>query len=273
MSGAQALPLWKIEGTANQIYLLGSIHFLRAEDYPLPKPITDAVAGADVVVMEMDLSRLDPDQMQAVFTRMAVDTRGRSLEQLLGAQSYRKAQDLAAEINIDLETMQQFEPWYAALLVTQLHLMSLGFDGSYGVETQLLLQALQQGKELRGLETLEEQLGTLDSLPLGAQKKFFIQTLEEAAATDDKLDRLVAAWRTGDSNALRRDLIDQLRDQSELYRKIIVQRNRNWTNSIVEFTEDSKDYLVVIGAMHLVGDDSVIRMLEDAGFSARQIKQ
>ena len=272
LTGANALPLWKLEGTANQIYLLGSIHFLRAEDYPLPAPITDAVSGADIVVMELDLSRLDPIQMQSTLNRMAVDDRGRDLEQLLGARYYRQAHELAADIDIDLATMRQYEPWYAALQVTQLHLMHLGFDGSFGIETQLLLQAMLQGKELLGLETLEEQLGVLDSLPADTQKKFLIQTLEDAAAGDDKLDSIVAAWKTGDSDALHEDLVDQLQDHPKLYDNLILHRNRNWTDSILAFTEDNRDYLIVVGALHLVGDDSVIRMLADAGFPARQIK-
>lgn len=272
LSGSQALPLWKIEGTANQIYLLGSIHFLRAEDYPLPAPITDAVANADIVVMELDLSRLDPIRMQSTLTRMAVDDRGRDLEQLMGARSYRQAYDLAADIDIDLATMQPYEPWYAALQVTQLHLMHLGFDGSFGIETQLLMQAMLQGKELRGLETLEEQLGALDSLRPETQKQFLIQTLEDAAAGDDKLDSIVTAWRTGDSDSLHEDLVDQLQDHLELYENLILHRNRNWTESILTFTKDRRDYLIVVGALHLVGEDSVINMLGDAGFPARQIR-
>lgn len=272
-TGAQALPLWEVEGTSNRMYLLGSIHFLRAQDYPLPTAITDALADVDVVVMELDLSAVDPLEMQVTMLSLASDPQGRTLETLLGARTYRKARELAAEIDIDLTIMQPFEPWYATLQITQLRLMQLGFDGSYGVETQLFLQATQLGKKIEGLETLEAQLAMMDSLPLKTQKRFLIMTLEQIAVLDDKMDGIVNAWRSGDTHALQRDLMDEFRLEPKLYEQMIVQRNANWVESILDMIDDRQNYLIVVGALHLVGDDSIQRMLADKGYSTRQIKE
>jgi uncharacterized protein YbaP (TraB family) len=269
---AQALPLWEVQGTANRVFLLGSIHFLRTKDYPLPQAFTDTYAAADIVVMEIDLSRLDPAEMLASIQRLAIDSQGRDLEKLLGARAYRNSLELAAEIDIDLVAMSPFEPWYAAMQITQLRLMQLGFDGAQGVDNHLLQKAMRDRKEVRGLETLEDQLGALDSLPLEDQRSFLLSTLEEAAVIDTALDNIVAAWKLGDVDVLETELMDGLGSQKKLYQQIVVQRNENWTASIIEFTKEPKNYLVVVGAMHLVGNDSVIRMLEDAGFSAKQIK-
>ncbi len=268
-----ALPLWEIQGTSNQIRLLGSIHFLRPQDFPLPEAITNALMDADVVIMELDLTTLNPITVQTVMLDKAIDPNGRSLEDLLDSRSYRKAQRLAAAVDIDLSTMRQYEPWYAALQITQLRLMQLGFDGSFGVETQILMQAIQHGKDLGGLETLEAQLDSMDSLPMDAQREFLMVTLEEAAAAGEMLDEIIDAWKSGDTAELEDNLLRDLSANSQLYDQLIVQRNRNWTKSIVSFTEDSRNYLIVVGALHLVGDDSVLKMLNDAGFSTRQIKR
>lgn len=272
-SPVAALPLWEIEGTSNQIRLLGSIHFLRPQDFPLPEAITNALMDADVVIMELDLTALNPITVQTVMLDKAIDPNGRGLEDLLDSRSYRKAQRLAAAVDIDLSTMRQYEPWYAALQITQLRLMQLGFDGSFGVETQILMQAIQHGKELGGLETLEAQLDSMDSLPMDAQREFLMVTLEEAAAAGEMLDEIIDAWKSGDTAELEDNLLRDLSANSQLYDQLIVQRNRNWTKSIVSFTEDSRNYLIVVGALHLVGDDSVLKMLNDAGFSTRQIKR
>jgi len=272
VSLAQALPLWEVQGTANRVFLLGSIHFLRAEDYPLPQAFTDTYAAADIVVMEIDLSRLNPAEMLASIQRLAIDSQGRDLENLLGARAYRNSLELAAEIDIDLVAMRPFEPWYAAMQITQLRLMQLGFDGAQGVDNHLLQKAMRDQKEVRGLETLEDQLGALDSLPLEDQRRFLLSTLEEAAVIDTALDNIVAAWKLGDVDVLETELMDGLGSQKKLYQQIVVRRNENWTASIIEFTKKPENYLVVVGAMHLVGNDSVIRMLEDAGFSANQIE-
>ena len=272
-SPVAALPLWEIQGTSNQIRLLGSIHFLRPQDFPLPEAITNALMDADVVIMELDLTALNPITVQTVMLDKAIDPNGRGLEDFLDSRSYRKAQRLAAAVDIDLSTMRQYEPWYAALQITQLRLMQLGFDGSFGVETQILMQAIQHGKDLGGLETLEAQLDSMDSLPMDAQQEFLMVTLEEAAAAGEMLDEIIDAWKSGDTAELEDNLLRDLSANSQLYDQLIVQRNRNWTKSIVSFTEDSRNYLIVVGALHLVGDDSVLKMLNDAGFSTRQIKR
>jgi len=269
---AGALPLWELEGTSNRIHLLGSVHFLRAQDYPLPDAVMKVYAGADVVVFEIDLSTLDPIATQAMLQRIAVDPRGKDLEDYLGTQDYSNATMLAADIDIELAALRPYEPWFAALQITQLRLGQLGFDGTWGIETQLILAAVGDAKEIRGLETLEQQFDALDSLRPSAQRAFLLQTLEDAANIDDELDRVIVAWRSGDTVTLEEELLLGLTDQPELYEQILVQRNRSWTKQIIGFTNSGKDYLVVVGALHLVGDDSVIRMLDEAGYPARQLR-
>jgi len=266
-----ALPLWELEGTNNRIVVLGSVHFLRAEDSPLPEAIGNVYEDADVIVFELDLSRLDPLEAQGVLARLALDARGRDLEDILGHQKFRTATRLAADVDIDLNTLRPYEPWYAALQITQIRLLQLGFDASFGVETQMTLKAVADGKPIVGLESFEDQLGALDSLPETAQQKFLMQTLEDAQTISDGLDTIVAAWKAGDTETLEQELMAGLEDQRDLYQSILVQRNRNWTKQIIGFTKQSRDYMIIVGALHLVGEDSVIRMLEEAGIASRRI--
>jgi len=266
-----ALPLWELEGTNNRIVVLGSVHFLRAEDSPLPEAIGNVYEDADVIVFELDLSRLDPLEAQGVLARLALDARGRDLEDILGHQKFRTATRLAADVDIDLNTLRPYEPWYAALQITQIRLLQLGFDASFGVETQMTLKAVADGKPIVGLESFEDQLGALDSLPETAQQKFLMQTLEDAQTISDGLDTIVAAWKAGDTETLEQELMAGLEDQRDLYQSILVQRNRNWTKQIIGFTKQSRDYMIIVGALHLVGEDSVIRMLEEAGIESRRI--
>ena len=85
-------------------------------------------------------------------------------------------------------------------------------------------------------------------------------------------DKMITAWKTGDVRAMDADLLDGVRDQPELYRTLIVQRNENFARAIGELVDDQKDYLIVVGALHLVGPDSVLRMLARDGIRSRQIK-
>jgi uncharacterized protein YbaP (TraB family) len=270
-SSLNALPLWEIQGTDNKIFLLGSVHFLRAQDYPLPSKINEVYENADIVVMEIDLAGLDLIQTQALMQSMSVDPDGKNLQDLLGSRTFREAQALAQDIDIDLEYLMPFEPWFAALQITQLRLMKLGFDGSFGIDSHFTVAATRDQKPILGLETLEFQLGMMDSLPEQVQRDFLLQTLEDAVDAGKYMDEIVDAWRAGDTRTLEERLLSDLDDQPELYDQMLVRRNKNWTRSIVDYANDDEDYLIIVGALHLVGKDSVIRLLKKEGLTATQI--
>lgn len=270
-AAAPALPLWELTGTSNRIMVLGSIHFLRAADYPLAPEITAAFDQADVVLMEIDMDDLDPVAGARTVAALARDGKGRTLAELLGPGAWQAASAEARKIGLDLAPMTPFEPWYAAVLVTQLRLAQLGFDPSLGVESRMAADAQRLGKEIRGLETLESQLGALDSLSADAQRKFLQSTLEEAAEVGDMADDMIAAWKAGDVRALDGDLLGGVRDQAEVYRALIMRRNEHFADAIGDLVDGEKNYLIVVGALHLVGPDSVLRMLERDGVASRQI--
>lgn len=260
-TSAGALPLWTLSGDSNRIYILGSIHFLRAEQDRLPKRIVAAYEDADVLVMELDLDDVDPVHATATLQQLGMDPEGRNLEALLGPQGYAAAQVKARALGMDLGTLQPFEPWLAAITVTQIQLAQLGFSADAGVEQQLLRLARRDRKEVRGLETLEHQLAALDGLSPAAQRDFLLETLGDAATVEERIDDIVAAWKAGDLAAMEHELLDSVTTQPELYRRIVVERNRNWVRQIEQLKHDRRNYLVVVGTLHLVGPDSVIRLL------------
>jgi uncharacterized protein YbaP (TraB family) len=266
-----ALPLWEITGTRNQVLLLGSIHTLRPSDYPLDPAIAAALDAADVVYMELDMDNLDPATAASTITTLASDPRGRQLPALLGPAAWTRALEQGREIGLDLATLAPFEPWYAAVVITQLRLAQLGFDQARGVESHIVASAARSGKEIRGLETLEGQLKALDALSPAAQRTFLELTLEEATSIGDEIDDIISAWKAGDSAALEREMLDSVRDQPEVYRSLILKRNEAFSRAIAELANDSQDYLVVIGTLHLVGKDSVLNMLGREGLKTRPV--
>lgn len=271
-AASPAAPLWQLEGGRSTIYLLGSVHFLRAGDYPLPETVQAAYAAAEVLVMELDMDDLNPIQAQATLSRMAVDPQGRDLEQLVGERDFATARERATGIGIDLETLRPFEPWYAALQISQLRLVQLGLDPQQGIEARLLARAQADGKRIVGLETFESQLRTLDSLPPRDQARFLLVTLEDAEEIPAHLETLLQAWRRGDVATLERELLASLREQPALYARLLVDRNRNWTAQLQRLAERGGSYLVIVGALHLVGDDSVLAMLQRRGYPSRQLR-
>ncbi|MCG8371089.1 MAG: TraB/GumN family protein [Proteobacteria bacterium] len=266
-----ALTLWRSQGTSNSIYLLGSVHLLREEDHPLHSAIDAAYDDADVVVMELDMDDLDPAKAQAAFRRAGVLTDGTTLRDLMGEEPYAQAEKAAAAVDVPLDMLAQSEPWLAAITVELMALYRIGFNPLYGVEMTITNRATSDGKPIEGLETVDEQLAFLDGLPLEAQREMLLQTLTGSAALPESIDGTIEAWHHGDVQALERDLLSAIREQPELHAALLVDRNRRWAEAIAGWIGDDRDYLVVVGALHLVGDEGVPALLEEKGIGIHQL--
>jgi uncharacterized protein YbaP (TraB family) len=265
--------LWQINGASNAVYLLGSIHLLRAEDHPLPAIIDTAYEDAEVIVMELDMDDLDPAYTQAAFNNAGVMNDGTTLRDLMGDDLYADAEASAKRIDVPLEMLAQSEPWLAAMTVELMMLYRVGFDPMLGVEMTMTSRAAADGKPIEGLETVDEQLGFLDGLPLEAQREMLLQTLAQAADFRESIDGLIRAWRHGDTGTLERQLLEGIEQQPALHEALIVDRNRRWARSIAAWLDHDRDYLVVVGALHLVGDEGVPALLDQAGYEIRQLKE
>jgi len=256
--------LWSLKGKTNTVFLLGSVHFLRPAD-DLPKSMDTAYAEAETLLMEIDMDDLDPMQAQQVTLELGMLPQGETLESQLGAAAYAKVSDYARSIGFEPMLLNRFRPWLAGLTLVQLQFMKLGFDPKAGIEQRFVARAKQDNKEIRGLETLREQITLMASLPAQQQREFLLYSVEDTERATRDIDALMAAWRAGDTQRLA-DLMDEGFEQyPELYRPITVDRNRKWIAPIEGLLDDQDDYLVIVGALHLVGKDSVIELLEKRG--------
>lgn len=271
--GGHPVTLWQLQGQHNVVYLLGSIHMLRPQDHPLPGVIDEAYREAEVLVMELDMDDMDPAATQAAFNRAGLMTDGRSLRDLMGETAYAEAERLAAEIDVPLDMLAQAEPWLAAMTIEMMLLYRVGFNPFLGIEMTMTTRAGTDGKPILGLESVEEQLSFLDRLSPEAQRDMLLSTLRQGATLEDTIDDLILAWREGDTEALEDGLVSSIASQEELNRALVVDRNRRWVTRILDLLDDDDDYLVVVGAMHLVGDEGVPRLLEDRGTHIRQLSE
>ena len=272
-SAGHPVTMWMAEGTSNRVYLLGSVHLLRAQDHPLPRIIDDVYDEAETLYMELDMDDLDPLLMQSTINRLGMLDEGTSLQDVMGDELYAEAKARAAELELPLDMLERTEPWLAAITVEQLALARIGFNPSYGVEMHLLKKASSDGKEILGFESVEQQLAYLDGLSLDAQRDLLMQTLAESAAIQDLMDDLILAWRSGDIDYLERTLLEDVSGYPELYDTIVASRNRLWVDTIDALLEQREDYLVVVGALHLVGDDGVPQLLEQRGVRITQMHE
>jgi hypothetical protein len=264
--------LFSVEGKQNTVYLLGSVHLLRDSDDALPGAADEAYADAERVVMEIDLddpSIADASTMLAEMQRAALLPEGRTLRRVLGADYDSIAQQVRGS-GLELAALDRFAPWFVAMMLLQLELAERGFRPELGIEQRIAERAGRDDKPIEGLETPAEQFALLGGLPLPEQKRFLEMTLEDTADLDEELEEMLAAWRAGDTAALARLLADAYEEFPELYGPLTENRNRAWVEELEHLLEDRDDYLVVVGALHLVGRNSVVDLLRKRGHTVTQ---
>ncbi len=250
---------------------MGSVHLLKASDYPLPAALERAYSEADTLLMEIDLDDLSTITAQWVIQHRATPERGQTLKQLLGDDKYSEAQSLARTADIDLSRYSRSEPWHAALEITREAMSSAGFEAGRGIDQYFASRAITDGKRIDGLETFEQQIAFFDELPLDLQTRLLLQSLAELETYDGQLSSLVTAWRDGNLEQLATELNQSFADYPLLRNVLVTQRNQNWVSAIESLTTRETTSLVVVGALHLVGEDSLLALLAERGLKAHQI--
>ena len=271
--GGEPAMIWIAEGDTNRVYLLGSIHVLRETDHPLPGAVEVVYDDAERLVMEIDMDDIDPLAALQVLMSHGVLDGDTTLQDIMGPEAYAQARASAAEINIPMELLDKTKPWLAAVTVQEMIMMRVGFKAEHGIEMYLTSKATADGKPITGLETVEQQLGFLDSLPTETQISWLLQSIVEAQNLEMLVDEMVVAWRSGDVRFLEEKLLSEMDAYPELRDAILVDRNKSWVEPIMALLDDSDDYLIVVGVAHLVGDNGVPDLLSKQGVRIKQLHE
>jgi uncharacterized protein YbaP (TraB family) len=262
---------WRVAGkNGGEVVLLGSMHVLRPSDYPLPPAVDALVDGADGIVMEIDLDDVDTAAQQRIVVE-AMLPQGTVLADVLDADVYAQVEIEMRELGVDLKQLEHFEPWFLAITALDLGMRKLGFQPERGVEQYVLGRARAAGKEIVGLETLAFQIGLFDALPREQQQAMLEQTLAEIDEGAAVLGEMVTAWRAGELESLSAELLDEFAGFPGLYETLVTKRNTAWVPPLERMLTDGRRHLVVVGALHLVGPDSVIELLEQRGHDVERL--
>ncbi len=257
---------WVVHGRHNVIYLLGSVHVLKPSESELPPEVLDAYARAHALVMEIRLDDLSVVELLKLTLQLGTLPRGATLAAALGPTLYASFAAHAKPLGLDPQNLSRVEPWLAALTIEQLALAKAGFDVDSGADIQLARRAEADRKPIIGLETAEDQLGLFARLTAAQQRQFMQYTLQDTDDAPREVEGLVAAWRSGDLVALEAALHEGIDEFPELYRALTTDRNRRWLAEILPLLRENQDYLIVVGALHLVGPDGLIALLERHGY-------
>jgi uncharacterized protein YbaP (TraB family) len=261
--------LWRVTGGEGTVWLFGSVHLLPEGGFSVGGNLADAIDEADRVCMEIDPNADDESAKASITLARAVDPQGRDLFELLGDDADR-VRAKAEDAGVPLDALAMFEPWFAGITVSVMALQAHGYDVEHGVEQVIEAAASRGGKGGCGLETLDGQLGMLDGLPADLQAEILMQAIDEAGDVDELIGPMLEAWRAGDEAGLKKSLDEDFDGYPELADALIYRRNARWADQVSDMLRDGEDVLVVVGAMHLVGDRGLPALLEKRGFKVER---
>ena len=271
LSAQAASPVWAVRGAHNVVYLAGSIHMLPANDAELPPGFARAYAESSKLVMELDLARFDPMEALAWMTDHGTLPAGTTLRGVLGEPRYGRVSAAAASLGMPMTGLDSLAPWVVGIEITDLAYEHEGFDPEQGVEEQLVRRAQADRKPTAGLETLPEELGSLSSLSSADQVRMLDQTVGELKDLKSEMGEVTSAWRNGDAARLAALLSIEYRAFPSLYRPLVTDRNRRWIPQVEELLRSSDNSLVVVGALHLVGEGGLLELLRSKGYTITQL--
>jgi len=263
--------MWKVADSDTTLYLFGTIHLLPEGQGWRTPAMDSALAGSDELVLEV----ANVDDMMAGAQAMAKLGMSPGLPPIAERipEGKRTAmRSMIAESGYPEAIFDRLETWAAAMALLGVTFKRLGLDPSLGVERQIGAPFRASGKTVTGLETVEQQLGYLDTLSEDAQRAMLLSVVEDSAETRTQFKAMLAAWASGDLEGIARTFDDETQMSPELKTALMSRRNAAWAEWLAKRMERPGTAFVAVGAGHLVGEGSVQAMLKKKGLKAKRVQ-
>jgi len=261
---------WKVQGEKCSVYLLGSIHVLKEENYPLPAVFESAFSNASVVVFETDIGAMMQADTQMGLITKAQLPEGQTLKDVLTEKTYADLQKHLKENGIPEMMVSGVRPGFAVMMLTMLETQKQGFNPESGMDLYFYKRTKKEGKSVRGLETLDFQMGLVCNQTKEEGEAMMKSTLVDLKDAKGKFGELVTAWQTGDAAGVEKLMNQAQKEDPAIMKKFLTDRNLAWVPEIAELAHGTNNAVVIVGAGHLVGKDGVAELLKAKGFKVTQ---
>lgn len=264
--------LWKVRSKSATVFILGSIHALKKDLYPLPEKIEDAFNQSDTLVVEANFNEMNIEKTMTML-ESALYPGEETLEKHISKETYIILKTRLNESGIPVELFHKNKPWFVASMITALELNKIGFNTEYGIDMHFLKEAMGR-KNILELESINYQIDLFNSFSDADQEMFLLYTLKDLGIVRKEMDVLMKAWSSGDIKTMESVMLKGLSEDTRLlpiYDKLIYERNKNMANKIEGFLNSGEIHFVVVGAGHLVGKKGIIEILRAKGYSVEQL--
>lgn len=266
--------LWEISGEEGEFYLMGSLHFMPQGSYPLSDEIYNALNNSDLLAVELDLRELDQQSIQQYVQENGLFHDETRLKDVLDENTYKKVLDLTGDFGLAESQVNLFKPWYASQVISDIIFQKIGLEAAEGVDLHMIQKAEEQDIELFELETFEEQMDIISNMDMELQIAVLEDTLADLDYQADTLVGLIDKWHDGEVEPVYEFLFanrEENPDIEEYYQKVFDERDSNMKEDILELLSDYDKPFVVVGSGHIINDEGLLHLFENAGFETEQL--
>jgi uncharacterized protein YbaP (TraB family) len=271
-SSIWAASVWKVSKDGHHFYLAGTVHLLSKSDFPLPSAYDTAFNTSSQLLFETDLNVLTSPAGLTKMMQQNTYSDGKTLEQVLLPEVYQQLKTYATERNMPVAAISRFKPGFAAMMLASVEMQRLG-AAETGVDMHYMQLAQQQGKPIKGLETVDEHLAVLEGMNQLDANLTIQSTLQDMHKVESQLAEMKQAWRSGDTAKLEQLFIGDLQQIPKLYDILLVNRNHAWLPQLQALTNREHTTMVLVGALHLSGADGLLTLLQQQGYSISQLTE
>jgi len=264
--------VWKLDANNGSFYLAGSCHVLRKSDYPLPEEFESAYEDTDQVIFETDIEALVNPDIQLLLISKGMYTGGDTLEKKLSKKAYGSLVKFCQERSMSIALFQKFKPWMVTMALLAFELEKNGISAADGLDMYFSNRAGKDGKQKGELEDVYKHIELVSSLDEEFDDSIIESFIQEVVELQVIMDGLIKSWRIGDEAGIEKYLSETMcKEYPGLYKRFIIDRNRDWIPRLESLMNSGKRTLVIVGVGHLVGEESVINLLRSRGYKIKKL--
>ncbi len=257
--------LWKITKDGRVLYLGGTVHVLSQDDYPLPEEFEQAFAVSDKIIFETDIAQARSPAFAQKMMQQMLYPPGQSLRNALDKQTYQRLAEYFSG-KIPMTQIDGLKPAMVVLMLSAMEFQRMGMV-MVGVDEHFWNLAQEENKQTGTLERIDEQLAFIVNMGKGNENELIQNTLDDIKRTETMIAAIKSAWRSGDEEAMKQIILQEMIDDyPQLYQSLLVSRNNNWFPAIEAFLDNDDIELLLVGALHLIGDDGLLQLLRNQGY-------
>ncbi len=268
---AEGTSVWQVTKGDDVVYIGGTVHILPASEFPLPKQFTETYDKTDSIVLEAKLPEPTDQAAQMQMMQALAYGDARTLQSELSEETYNELKAYFAQFGMDVAQLNGFRPGFimSMMLVMEAQRQQMAGDG---VDKYFMAKAKKDGKSSEYLETFDFQINMLREQGVGYEDAFIKENLEQIGEFKTLFQSIIDGWRNGDEASLDKLVNDSMREMSERdHQKMLIDRNIDWVPKIEKMFGDEDKEFVLVGVGHLVGEQSVIKLLAKKGYKVTKL--